>query len=72
MHFDPHYGRSQARHFENWPQRDRVRASELTQAGINNLADAIVLLHKLRVERPLPHKEIVTEFPERLVHDRYS
>lgn len=41
LHYDPHYGRSQARHFAAWPQRDRVAAPDLTPAGIEAVAEAI-------------------------------
>lgn len=41
LHYDPHYERSQARHFAAWPQRDRVAAHDLTPEGIDAVADAI-------------------------------
>ena len=41
LHYDPHYKRSQARHFAAWPQRDRVAAPDLTPEGIDAVADAI-------------------------------
>lgn len=41
LHYDPHYERSQARHFAAWPQRDRVGAPDLTAEGIDAVADAI-------------------------------
>ncbi|MDM0120435.1 tRNA 2-selenouridine(34) synthase MnmH [Variovorax arabinosiphilus] len=41
LHYDPHYERSQARHFAAWPQRDRVTARDLTPEGIDAVADAI-------------------------------
>lgn len=41
LHYDPHYERSQARHFAAWPQRDRVAARDLTPEGIDAVADAI-------------------------------
>ena len=41
LHYDPHYERSQARHFTAWPQRDRVAARDLTPEGIDAVADAI-------------------------------
>ena len=41
LHYDPHYERSQARHFAAWPQRDRVAAPDLTPAGIEAVAEAI-------------------------------
>lgn len=41
LHYDPHYERSQARHFAAWLQRDRVAARDLTPEGIDAVADAI-------------------------------
>ena len=41
LHYDPHYERSQARHFVAWPERDRVAALDLTADGIDAVADAI-------------------------------
>ena len=41
LHYDPHYERSQARHFAAWPQRDRVAAHDLTPEGIDAVAEAI-------------------------------
>ncbi|HEY9224954.1 MAG TPA: tRNA 2-selenouridine(34) synthase MnmH [Variovorax sp.] len=41
LHYDPHYERSQARHFAAWPQRDRVAAPDLTPEGIDAVADSI-------------------------------
>jgi tRNA 2-selenouridine synthase len=45
LHYDPHYERSQARHFEKWPQRQQVAASDLTDPGIEAVADAILRLN---------------------------
>jgi tRNA 2-selenouridine synthase len=44
LHYDPHYGRSQARHFHAWAQRQRVAATDLSDAGIEALADAVLAL----------------------------
>lgn len=44
LHYDPHYERSQARHFERWPQRRQVAAADLDDAGIDAVADAILRL----------------------------
>lgn len=44
LHYDPHYGRSQARHFHTWAKRDRVAATDLSDAGIEALADAVLAL----------------------------
>ncbi|MGJ7483966.1 tRNA 2-selenouridine(34) synthase MnmH [Variovorax sp. LT2P21] len=41
LHYDPHYERSQARHFAAWPERDRVAAQDLTAEGIDAVAEAI-------------------------------
>ncbi len=48
MHYDPHYGRSQARHFHAWAQRQRVGTSDLSDAGIEALADAVLALDSAR------------------------
>jgi tRNA 2-selenouridine synthase len=45
LHYDPHYERSQARHFEKWPLRQQVAAPDLTDAGIDAVADAILRLN---------------------------
>ena len=45
LHYDPHYERSQARHFEKWPQRQQVAAADLTDQGIEAVADAILRLN---------------------------
>jgi tRNA 2-selenouridine synthase len=45
LHYDPHYERSQARHFEKWPLRQQVAASDLTDAGIDAVAEAILRLN---------------------------
>ncbi|WP_076997507.1 tRNA 2-selenouridine(34) synthase MnmH [Variovorax sp. KK3] len=52
LHYDPHYGRSQARHFAGWQLRDRVQASELTPSGIDDVADAIQRLGDRRSTHP--------------------
>jgi len=44
LHYDPHYGRSQARHFAAWSQRQHVTAPDLTPAGIDAVAEAILRL----------------------------
>ena len=41
LHYDPHYERSQARHFSAWPARETVVASDLSDAGIDAVAEAI-------------------------------
>ncbi|WP_218509659.1 tRNA 2-selenouridine(34) synthase MnmH [Variovorax sp. dw_308] len=47
-HYDPHYARSQERHFAHWKARRAVVASDLSDAGIEALADAVLAL-------PPPH-----------------
>ncbi len=41
LHYDPHYGRSQARNFSQWPQRLRLPAADLSEAGIAALAQQL-------------------------------
>lgn len=41
LHYDPHYERSQARHFSRWPQREAVPASDLSDAGIEAVAEGV-------------------------------
>jgi tRNA 2-selenouridine synthase len=43
LHYDPHYQRSQERHFETWAQRRVVSASDLSDEGIAALADAVLV-----------------------------
>ena len=42
QHYDPHYRRSQERHFEHWAQRLVVPADDLSDAGIAALARALL------------------------------
>ena len=44
LHYDPHYARSQERHFSNWAQRRSVEANDLSDAGIAAVADAVLAL----------------------------
>jgi len=44
QHYDPHYGRSQARNFHQWDARVHVATSELSDAGIEALATALLEL----------------------------
>ncbi|MDM0105965.1 tRNA 2-selenouridine(34) synthase MnmH [Variovorax sp. J22R24] len=44
QHYDPHYARSQARHFMAWSDRSRIEANDLTEQGIEALADAVLEL----------------------------
>jgi len=41
LHYDPHYERSQARHFLSWAQRREVPATDLSDAGVEAIADAV-------------------------------
>jgi tRNA 2-selenouridine synthase len=42
LHYDPHYERSQARHFEAWAGRRRLAASALSDQGIAAVAEAVL------------------------------
>ena len=44
LHYDPHYGRSQARNFEHWDARQCVSAPDLSADGIVRLAEAVLAL----------------------------
>jgi tRNA 2-selenouridine synthase len=44
LHYDPHYEKSQALHFRSWTQRQRVPADELSDQGIEAVADAVLAL----------------------------
>jgi tRNA 2-selenouridine synthase len=44
LHYDPHYASSQARHFKAWSDRSRVDTSDLTDQGIEALADAVLAI----------------------------
>ncbi|GGX07319.1 tRNA 2-selenouridine synthase [Pigmentiphaga litoralis] len=44
LHYDPHYERSQARHFHAWAARQTVVADDLTDAGIETVARRIAAL----------------------------
>ena len=39
--YDPHYGRSQARNFAQWQARRVVAATDLSDAGIERLAQTV-------------------------------
>ena len=43
-HYDPHYGRSQARNFTHWGARRRVAAPSLSPGGIAQVARAVLVL----------------------------
>lgn len=51
-HYDPHYGRSQARNFAQWEQRQRVAAPDLSPAGLDRLARAVLDLESNRPAAP--------------------
>jgi tRNA 2-selenouridine synthase len=44
LHYDPHYERSQEKHFSRWPQRTTVPAGDLTEAGIEAVAAGVLSL----------------------------
>jgi tRNA 2-selenouridine synthase len=50
LHYDPHYARSQARHFTAWPERARVESSDLSDMGIEAVADAVLTLQPDRLQ----------------------
>ena len=44
LHYDPHYQKSQELHFRAWAQRQRVAAPDLSDQGIEAVADAVLAL----------------------------
>jgi tRNA 2-selenouridine synthase len=44
LHYDPQYERSQAKHFSRWAQRAKVAAGDLTDAGIEAVAEQVLAL----------------------------
>ena len=44
QHYDPHYARSQARHFVAWSDRCRIDTSDLSEQGVEALAEAVLAL----------------------------
>ena len=44
LHYDPHYERSQSRHFARWAERRQVAADDLSAAGIARVAQAVLAL----------------------------
>ncbi len=50
LHYDPHYARSQARHFAAWSDRRHVEASDLSDSGIDAVADAVLALESPRLQ----------------------
>lgn len=47
LHYDPHYARSQARHFQRWSERQVVAADDLSDPAIAALADDVLVLERL-------------------------
>ena len=41
LHYDPHYQRSQERHFQFWATRQKVAADDLSQEGIAKIAQRV-------------------------------
>jgi len=44
LHYDPHYERSQARHFFQWDQRRTVATDDLSAGGVERVAQAVLAL----------------------------
>ena len=44
LHYDPHYARSQAQHFASWADRQRIESDDLSEQGIERLADTILAM----------------------------
>ena len=44
LHYDPHYQKSQETHFRAWAKRQRVGATDLSDQGIEAVADAVLAL----------------------------
>ncbi|QHI97091.1 tRNA 2-selenouridine(34) synthase MnmH [Xylophilus rhododendri] len=53
QHYDPHYERSQARHFAHWAERASVAADELSPGGVSRIATEILAMEK---SAPAPSK----------------
>ena len=69
LHYDPHYENSQARHFKAWSQRRSVATADLTDAGIDAAAEAVLAL----ASAPLPEApEPVAQARGALSSDRPS
>ncbi len=41
LHYDPHYEKSQERHFQAWEHRRSVATTDLSDQGIEAMADAV-------------------------------
>jgi len=48
LHYDPHYERSQARHFKEWGHRQQCATDDLSDAGIAALAAQVLALTTTR------------------------
>jgi tRNA 2-selenouridine synthase len=46
LHYDPHYQKSQELHFRAWAQRRSVAADDLSDQGIEAVAEAVLALDK--------------------------
>jgi tRNA 2-selenouridine synthase len=44
LHYDPHYARSQERHFAQWAARSQIDTDDLSEAGTAALADTVLAL----------------------------
>ncbi len=44
LHYDPHYAQSQSRHFLKWAERQSVVAKDLSDAGIEDVAQGVLAL----------------------------
>jgi tRNA 2-selenouridine synthase len=42
LHYDPHYSRSQSNNFSAWASRQTLETDDLTQAGVDALARAVL------------------------------
>ncbi len=42
LHYDPHYQKSQELHFKAWTQRRAVAAADLSDQGIEAVAEAVL------------------------------
>jgi len=52
LHYDPHYQKSQELHFRAWAQRQRVAAGDLSDQGIEAVADAVLALERAAPPSP--------------------
>ncbi|MET3463724.1 tRNA 2-selenouridine(34) synthase MnmH [Variovorax atrisoli] len=52
LHYDPHYQKSQELHFRAWAQRQSVTAGDLSDQGIEAVADAVLALERAAPPSP--------------------